>query len=409
MMISLALALSLLPCTDGFYGQSLAFLDDVDSDGCADFLVSSRPSHGSPGVVQLYSGATREVIYSVTPQGWEPRLNGELHALEDFDGDGVREWSMISDSSRLVGLDGGVLVRSGASGSVLFEVASRDLGLELGGHIEAVGDLDGDGCPDLLLGGSELLHLRGVSAPVYRRFTFAVSGRDGALIQLACTEQGPPAISGRARGLGDIDGDGVPDLFIHDPGQPDRSEFRAVSGSSGEELYEAFAGAVPVGDLDGDGTLDFAKGRDSLPNALAWSGYWWSGRTGKELVVAKEPKGGTVLPVGDLDGDGHEDLLGGVGESTWPMAEGSFRTLHISGWTSTGIDFWFSKQLWSVVGEPGDELFGETIASGGDLDGDGLPDLLIVFRRGHSGSYLRGYSGLTGEVLFTLPAYLGGK
>ena len=377
----------------GDFGSSLAFVGDVDGDGRDDFLVSSAGWEGGPvGALWLFSGATRELIYEVKAGGMDQHFAGTIRALGDLDGDGIREWALIRPLSGETEIAGGVVVRSGASGGTLLTLSSRNLGLELCEDIEDAGDLNGDGCPDLLVGGCDVTHARGVSAPIYRRFTFMVSGRNGSVLRRAFAEQEPLAISGTAHALGDIDGDGFGDLLLHDPGQPDRPSWRAVSSNTGGLLYTLRRGGTLLGDLDGDGVPDLVQ-------------PYTYGKTGADMIVADSPRGEALQPAGDLDGDGREELLGwSSGSGRGFTDQGSPGTVCVSRLESSPIDFWYARQVWSVKGEPGDEYFGDTTAAGGDLDGDGLPDILIVGSHKPRRKYVRGYVGLTGKVLFTLHA-----
>ena len=124
-----------------------------------------------------------------------------------------------------------------------------------------------------------------------------------------------------ARNIGDVDGDRVADLVTSAPTNaeagPAAGKVYVYSGKSGKLLWAAKGqpnaqlgiGVEGAGDFNGDGTPDVAAGAPGIEKV-----YVYSGRTGAVLRVLEGEKmgdafGRRVAPAGDVNRDGHDDLL----------------------------------------------------------------------------------------------------
>jgi len=294
-----------------------------------------------------------------------------------------------------------------------------------GASVAAIGDVDADGCTDLVVGGPGLY-------PVSSTDCLLVSG--GTLTILG--PMVPPPIAdlsqfGRALAApGDVDGDGVPDVLVGAPGGVLCAIPFGCSGSSrGAASLQSGATRLPLrswqgsaegdflgfavaslGDVDGDGVSDVALGapqRTLDPGEETGAGYVrvCSGKTGALLgtlagAAFGDGFGWEVVGPGDVDGDGHVDVLV---RSPWAagLVPGAGR-----------VDLFRASDgalLRTWLGEAEDEDFGH-IGAAGDVDGDGLPDVLIG-APGHDGpagvgaGVVQVRSGVTGDVLLTLDGH----
>ena len=186
-------------------------------------------------------------------------------------------------------------------------------------------------------------------------------------------------------GLGDATGDVYGDLAVYSDGA-----IHILAGPlEGEHTTDAAAGRifrgdgsgfggrmVAMGDLDGDGLADLAVGvpsaddvqifmdllgeQDSESAAVLYEGARPGNQTGTSLALA-----------GDTNGDGYADLVIGA-----PQAEGSTGAAYlVLGPLTRSHNLANASSV--LLGDEYNGWFGESVAGGEDLDGDGFDDVAI--------------------------------
>ena len=359
-------------------GDSLGMLfdgaGDVDADGYADLVVSRAKGLGPDqvyyGYVTVYSGLDHSVIWQVeTPFG-------SVAGAGDVDADGHDDIVVGGPGYDLVGQNSGIVqVYSGVDASLLYEFFGDTSELALGRIVSRIGDTNGDGHADIL-----------ASAPKTTGHgrVYVWSGADGSNL---LTLQWPDGTTwGSALdGAGDVDGDGAGDFIVGFDSASAEAAF-VYSGADGSLLLEldkpypeagswgnSVAGA---GDVDGDGHADLIVGalNDSTLYPNGGSAHLLSGADGSEMRVfygwaAQDFMGSAVDGAGDVNGDGTPDLLVGSPGHTSPVGHSDAGQLLVY----SGSDGSLIRSVSPAWYEANDAL-GRAVKGVGDLNADGFDD-----------------------------------
>ena len=300
-------------------GYSATGAGDVNNDDVPDYMVGA--SLGS-GYVQVYSGADHSLLHQWSGTG-NDRLGFSASTAGDVNHDGHDD--LFVGAILANGTTGSVFLYSGADGSLLWTQNGLAAGDVLGTALGKVGDINNDGVPDVVAGASGAGNSNGGEAYVY-------SGIDGSLIHtLSPFSPGTAQNFGLffARGAGDINNDGTPDIFVADyndkrGGGPGTGRAYLFSGVDGSTLYRFDAdnkadGLGPgrgIGDVNGDGFGDVIiaayTANDGAP--AAGKATLYSGADGSVLRtmtgnLANDNLGVDALSIGDVNEDGEADYL----------------------------------------------------------------------------------------------------
>lgn len=427
-------------------GDSATSLGDLDGDGKFEFLVGLGGLGGASNANSLLfyedeaeSGHHRHHI-GFQLGGFEGQIlptagfGTALCTLEDLDGDGIPEVAVGSPWDQRAGTSYGAvwilfLDRHGeVREEVLIAASSGGFTGELDdddgfGRALACGpDLDGDGRRELFVGAPGDDDAGGGTGAVWvlslandgtvtsqEKLVPGAGGFSVALDSQAAFGSGLAA-------LGDLDGDGVDELVIGAPLDDTNGslwvlffdaagslvDFQEISASTGglawtfAALDELGSGLASLGDVDGDGRDDLVAG----VAGFARTGYLLHLFLGADgTVQGVQPLGpglggfgGTLDPgagfgrglaaLGDLDGDGQKDLFVGAPEAedpavTAPIGEFWLVTIGPGGLATSERRFGGVYQWTPVNGR-----FGSALARLGDLDGDGTTEVLVSMPNG---------------------------
>jgi hypothetical protein len=369
-----------------YYGSQIRTAGDVDADGRDDLLVVSSTPGVDSYTVQVLSGLDGSVLYEVG--GAELDLGWAASGAGDANADGHADFA-VTNSSAHPGPDqsGRVIVFSGADGSVLHDLTETGSGALFGFDIAPAGDIDGDGHDDLVIGAPYGIVDGGIWDAIVVH-----SGADGSRLGSYSEPyiHGGPIFGVGVAPAGDVDGDGTPDVMGMGWWHcefADKAYTVVWSGATGQKLLyleepctsNYLLASVGVGDVDLDGFGDIAIGKAG--SFLGASGGQFSVHSGADGSVIHhvaydgeevegDSLGAWIAAAGDVDHDGHPDILVGAptrdNQPFWVNPEGPGYAQVFSGRDASVIA--------TVTGtEEGDE-FGSRVAAG-DFDGDGFMDI----------------------------------
>jgi hypothetical protein len=309
-------------------------------------------------------------------------------AAGDVDDDGVPDFiTGFTD-----GASGKAVVRSGATGIVLLTFTGPD---NFGSAVAGAGDVDGDGHDDLIVGAGfdSTFFTSGGSAWVY-------SGDGGGLLHSYQGSANFKGLGTQVGGVGDVDDDGFDDFAIRVGAFSVNPEVVLVcSGVTGVVLHTIPAPAAyqrfgehlaGVGDVDNDGHDDVGIGGTSTASVF-------SGDTGNLLLSLGDNMGPdvTLAAAGDVDGDDHDDVVVGAPEFA-PFGAKLGRVVVRSGQAGA--------VLLTLDGTEAGGRFGDEVAGGADLDGDGRLDIAVSSPTAGQGGVVQVFDVLDGTLRSTLQA-----
>ncbi|MEL7465407.1 MAG: Calx-beta domain-containing protein [Pseudomonadota bacterium] len=390
---------------------------DVNGDGFDDLFISDRGSEqfsytGDYGGTYYSPSANLYVLFG-TDQGFDPLVDlasldpadgFAIDGLEstgfgtridgafDFNGDGIDDILYVDTS---VGYNGEAYILLGEDDGVIDPSTAAIITIEGAADLRItdaaslVGDVNGDGIDDLLLGDPNAGYDGATYATTGAAFVlFGVNDATGGTISLASRSPGEGtalSISGgfyqfgeSVEAIGDVNGDGVDDFLVTAPraGGYDNDNFNAIGGAFvvfGDDA--GLPASLDMGDLDG--TNGFALLGDSEFQSL---GYY-------------------AAAVGDVNGDGFDDFSVSALRNGYDNDDfGAIYLIFGSDANAASLD------LADLSGSEGVSILvderGQASAIG-DQNGDGFDDVALFSRR-------YAYDGLSAPVVLFGSAELGG-
>jgi len=385
-------------------GASVASAGDVNGDGFDDVLVGAL-GYDAPGglfdegAVFVFLGGPNGVTGN-SPATAHAAIIGNVAASEfgtsvngagDINGDGFDDiivGAPLQESSGLMVSGAAYIFLGGPSGITAASPADANFVLEslqiqawFGHDVAGAGDVNGDGFDDVIVGAPR--YGQPFNPPIQNQG----SGEQGAVF----------VFLGSASGLVGSNPSDAHAMIV------------PVSTDAPSQIRAFFGGSVDAaGDINGDGYADVVIGATGWNRDRPWLGLGTedppsegaafiylggpSGITGTNPTNAAARidgdqlnafMGNDVAGAGDVNADGFDDVL--VGASGYPAGDPLLRSQEgaaflffgsPSGISATGA----AQAQWSVRGTLGGERLGRAVGCAGDVNGDGLSDLIIGAR-----------------------------
>jgi outer membrane protein assembly factor BamB len=285
---------------------------DIDGDGKPDLVVTNETSN----TVSIFRNTSTPG--SITTSSFAPKVDfttGTVPicvAIADLDGDGKPDLVVANNMSTI-----SIFRNTSISGSITASSFASKVDLIMTGAYPirvVISDIDGDGKPDLV-------------TEDFSNKTFSVSRNlcSTGTISFAPKVDFTTGVDPKDIALGDIDGDGIPDVVVTNVNDNTVSAFRNTS-VSGSITASSFAPGVrfttgncpnnvAIGDVDGDGKPDlvianvFGYTVSVLKNTSISGSITASSFASKVDITTSPGSTPYYVSVGDVDGDGRPDIV----------------------------------------------------------------------------------------------------
>lgn len=396
---------------DAHFGTSVATTGDVNGDGYADVIVGAKDfANGqfTEGRAFVYLGSTGGTLptaeWTAESNQVSANLGSSVATAGDVNGDGYSDVIVgapgydngQSDEGRAYVYHGG----PGGMGAMPDAIVGGNQNdADFGYSVSTAGDINGDGYADVIVGAPFFDNGQGEEGLAFL-FQGSASGLSLVHQWSAESNQSGANFGKCVAAAGDVNGDGYSDVIVgapfYDSDQPSVGRVDVYLGSPNglstapswtalsDQAYANFGISVATaGDVNGDGYADvivganyYDNGEDDEGRAFVYLGSA-SGLATSPAWTAESDHvdahfGWAVAPAGDINGDGYSDVLVGAPEYTGsqPFQGRAYAYLGSAEGLATSA-------VWIAEGDQPEAHFGHSVATAGDVNGDGYSDVIV--------------------------------
>lgn len=385
--------------SSGRLGYSVSDAGDVNGDGLADVVVGAyRETTGTTsGAVYVLFGknnsATIDVSnlgdsgYKIYNSATTSRLGTSVSQIGDLNGDGLADLLISGNNT-----NGRAYVVYGKTTTTDIDLANltADQGFSMTGPSDVLigkwvsaGDIDGDGIDDIMVSNSSSSAVSSTYVVFGKSITTATTNID--LTKVIENDQGLilKGVSGTSFGnsiayIGDVNGDGKGDILISASTTKNETKTTQNDGT-----------AYVVYGTDTAQTID-------ISTLSASQGYKITGPIPTETAVTSVQFAQYVGAAGDVNGDGIADMIIGSSSSA-AYGYKAYVVFGQEGTNTTNVDvtnlgsngFVIQSNTNGVVG------LGSSVSYAGDINGDGLADVIVGASSGNQAYVVYGKTDTT--------------
>ena len=369
------------------FGVSVSMAGDVNGDGYSDVICGAYGFNSSTGKAYIYyGGANMNSTADVTMTG-EATFNffgNSVSGAGDVNGDGFSDviigaFGNSSSTGKAYVYFGGTSMDATADFSMAGETANSTFGLS----VASTGDVNGDGYPEVLVGAY------GYGSNTGRAYFYDYFMKNEITSELTMTGEANNNLFGNSiSSAGDVNGDGYSDIIVGATGYNSSTgkayiyfgglslDTLADVTLNGEASLNSFGKVSSAGDVNGDGYDDVIVGASQYNSSTGRAYIFYGGsamNNTADVIMTGEAAnnnfGISVSAAGDVNGDGYSDVI--IGASGFNSSTGKAYIYFGSSSMDNISDA-------TMIGESfSNSLFGSSVASAGDVNGDGYPDVII--------------------------------
>ncbi len=374
------------PAGYGYYGSILCPLPDITGDGKNDIIVSGYAESGGgsnfTGRLYIINGNTGLILRScISPN---PETSGyfgrSLSSLGDLNGDGLSDVIVGTDETVTTGTHSGrVYIISSSDCSLVKTINPPDLEVSgsFGYRVLGIPDINADGKWDILVSAPNL----DINGFTDAGKLYCFSGDSGTLLWSSRA----PSLANYQKyawdiaRIPDVNNDGIEDLAVASFGENKTYILSSTDAAIINTISTTSYAVEGIDDLNGDGRGDVIISNISI-NSGQGQVTAFSAFTGATLLTLSSPYpetngyfGTDICALDDINGDGKKDIA--VGAPSEDAIEQNGGRVYIF----SGEDGSFLERLRSTDVKQ-DGYFGKPVANMGDINGDGKGDILIGAR-----------------------------
>jgi hypothetical protein len=393
------------------FGISVATAGDVNGDRFSDLIIGASGltnGQANEGAALIYHGSAGGlgIVANWIGDSDQPGSSFGLSVSTagDVNGDGYADVIIGAPAYDNEETDEGqAFVYLGGPNGLAMDPAwngfANQAGSNFGGSVGTAGDVNGDGCSDVIIGASGYDNGQTNEGWIFV-YQGSVFGLQTSGAWIAQSNQGGAQLGTAVATAGDVNGDGYSDVIVgaHTYNNPENDEGGAfVYYGSGDKLEDtarwfvgggqeaAFFGASvsTAGDVNGDGYSDVIVGAGLYDNDLVDEGraYVFHGSDeGLSTIPSWTAEGNqadaafgfAVSTAGDVNGDGFSDVI--VGSPSFDCGQTNEGRAFVYQGSTAGLSI---TPAWIAESDEPLARVGFSVSTAGDVNGDGYDDVVV--------------------------------